>query len=81
MFKEEKACQSFISINSEKAENKIEQDSPHLGWSGLEGNILKGLDSMSDKGKLSDEEPLILDQESDVLDDGDLAFMDFDQQM
>jgi hypothetical protein len=38
LFKEEKA-QSFISINSDRAENKIEQDTPHLGWSGLEGNI------------------------------------------
>jgi hypothetical protein len=40
---------------------------------------LKGLDSISEKGKLSDEEPLIIDQESDAIDDGDLSFMDFDQ--
>lgn len=69
------------SDNLGKHESKIEQDTPHLGWSGLEGNLLKELDSISEKGKISDEEPLILDQESDVIDDGDLAFMDFDQQM
>jgi len=44
--------------------------------------MLNGMDSISEKGLLSDsEDPLILDQESDVLEDGDLAFMDFDQQM
>ena len=81
LFKEEKA-QSFISITSDHAgrhESRIEQDTPHLGWSGLDGNLLKGLDSISEKGKLSDEEPLIIDQESDAIDDGDLSFMDFDQ--
>lgn len=57
LFKEEKA-QSFISIN---LDDKIEQDTPHLGWSGLDGNVVKGLDSISEKGKLSDEEPLIID--------------------
>ena len=81
LFKEEKA-QSFISITSDhlgRHESRIEQDTPHLGWSGLDGNLLKGLDSISEKGKISDEEPLIIDQESDALDDGDLSFMDFDQ--
>lgn len=69
------------SDNLGRHESKIEQDTPHLGWSGLDGNVLKGLDSISEKGKISDEEPLIIDQESDALDDGDLSFMDFDQQM
>ena len=64
------------SDNLGRHESKIEQDTPHLGWSGLDGNVLKGLDSISEKGKISDEEPLIIDQESDALDDGDLSFMD-----
>jgi hypothetical protein len=65
---------------SPKPETKIEQDTPLAGWAGLESNILSGLDSISEKGKLSDAEPLILDQDSDYqIDDGDLAFMDFDQ--
>lgn len=76
LFNEDKKL-SFISETSPRHETKIEQDTP---FSGLDSYTKGCLESLSEKAKYIDDEPLIMDQDSDYkLEDDDLQFMDFDQ--